>query len=372
MMMQSVINVTIAVMVYFTIVKQQGTPQSYLFGYGVFCPLLLYLPLVIVRTFEMSNMAHLCCFALTSPALLTFRCLEAMHGVLPSFVFDNNKAAGQPSLSKFVTYYAASIQFRFDPKTEDVLPLTKREMAQKVAHFGRVFMETSALYSLLIPVNYQLFPPVRKEILSVADLFHWKNIVNNFFMAYLTGACLEAGATGMGLLTSAVSGISTSGFNDEPFLRSSSPSDFWGRRWNILVGSGLRRGVFRPLRKGGCSRAFAAMITFLVSGLLHEYILYAMTLRAGVPNNPMQKPFVPSYGRQLLFFIWNGIVLLIERLLEGTAPVRWMQQNVPKPVRTALVLLTVLPVGHLFTDEYIRSCFYSDISLGFPRIVRVE
>jgi hypothetical protein len=42
----------------------------------------------------------------------------------------------------------------------------------------------------------------------------------------------------------------------------------------------------------------------------------------------------------------------------------WMEDNLSKPVRTALVLLTVLPI-----DEYVAYGFYSDISLGFPRLV---
>jgi hypothetical protein len=367
LLLQSIVNMIVGWVVYTFIVKHQGSSQSYLVGYGVICPLLLCLPIIFVQSFDLHNMVHLCCFAFTSPALLTFRCLEAMHGVLPSFVFNKQ---GQPCLSKFITYYAASIQFNFDPKTDDVMPLTTRELSRRLGHFGKSFIETVILCSLLVPRDYRLFP--QREIQSLVDLFYWGNICNNFLMASFTGSCLEAGITGLGLLTSLVSGISTSGFNDAALLRSSSPSDFWGRRWNRLVGSALRRGVFKPLRRGGFSRGFASFMTFVASGLLHEYILYAMTFRTGIPNNPENKPYVPSYGRQSLFFVWNGIILIAERFLDGTPPIRWMQKNVPKPVRTALVLLTVLPVGHLFVDEYIRSCFYSDISMGFPQIVRVE
>ena len=114
------------------------------------------------------------------------------------------------------------------------------------------------------------------------------------------------------------------------------------------------------------------MATFVASGCLHEYVLAVMALRGGVPNNPKGEPFTPNYGKQWIFFAWNGAVLLAEHALQGTAVIRFLQNNFPKPVRTALVLLTVIPVAHLFTDEYVHNCFYSDISMGFPRIVKIN
>jgi hypothetical protein len=164
-------------------------------------------------------------------------------------------------------------------------------------------------------------------------------------------------------------------FSDSPLTKSTSPSDFWGRRWDRPVQSALSRGVFRPLRQAGYSRHVAAVLTFLVSGVLHEYVLYFMSLRhypaSSIPNNPFQEPYQPTYGHQFLFFVWNGVMLLIERALQGNAVLEWMQANLPKPIRTLLVLLLVLPISHLFTDEYIKSCFFSDAAFGFPKIVYI-
>jgi len=157
-------------------------------------------------------------------------------------------------------------------------------------------------------------------------------------------------------------------FNDYPLTRSTSPSDFWGRRWNKIVASALRRGVFRPVRQMGWSRHTAALATFVASGLLHEYVLLVMALRKGAANNPSQEPYKPVFGNHLIFFAWNGIVLLLERALTDTEPIRWIAHNLPQPMKTFLVLLTVLPIAHLFTDEYVASGFYSDIAFGFPRI----
>lgn len=369
LMIQSVINVITAVAVYEFILKQQGTVQSYFIGYGIVCPVILYIPFILIPSLDLRNMTFLTCVAISSPALLVFRCMEAMHGVLPTFAYDLKKPHDKNSLSKFMLYYAASIQFNFDPVTEEIVFTTRTEIFQRTVHFARMFVESSILYSILLPCDYHPFP--QREIHNVLDLFYWGNLGNNFLVAYLTGIALEAGVTGLALMTSISSGISTSTFNDNPLLASSSPSDFWGRRWNKIVGSGLRRGVFRPLRKGGYSRSLAAFATFVASGCLHEYVLLMMSLRGGVPNNPTGEPFVPSYGRQWIFFTWNGAVLLVEHALQGTAVIRFLQNNLPKPARTALVLLTVIPIAHFFTDEYVNSCFYSDISMGFPLIVKI-
>ena len=158
-------------------------------------------------------------------------------------------------------------------------------------------------------------------------------------------------------------------FSDAPLTKSTSPSDFWGNRWDRPVESALRRGCFRPLRKAGYSRNMAAFGTFVVSGMIHEYVLWLMTFRHGPFSNPKGQPYVPSWGNQFLFFLWNGIVLLLERYWTNHPVLLWMQDHLPKAARTALVLLTVLPIAHLFTDEYIGSCFFGDAAWGFPLFV---
>jgi len=61
-----------------------------------------------------------------------------------------------------------------------------------------------------------------------------------------------------------------------PMLKSKSPSDFWGRRWNVLVHNGLKNGVYKPTRKHTSSKLLAVVATFVVSGIIHEYVDYVM------------------------------------------------------------------------------------------------
>lgn len=172
----------------------------------------------------------------------------------------------------------------------------------------------------------------------------------------------------MGLLTSMLTGIQIMSFSDSPLTKSSSPSDFWGNRWDKPVAAALRRGAFRPLRQAGISRHMSALLTFCVSGIIHEYILVIMAQRKGIPNNPLHQPYAPAFGQHTLFFLWNGVVLLLERTVESHPAIKWMQSNLPKRIRTMLVLLTVLPIARTFTDEYVASSFYSDMAFGFPLI----
>jgi hypothetical protein len=174
-------------------------------------------------------------------------------------------------------------------------------------------------------------------------------------------------------------------FSDSPLTQATSPSDFWGRRWDRPVASALKRGAYRPLRRAGVSRNVASVLTFALSGLIHEYVLYFMSLRRrsfSTDGTGSYSSYSYSYwtsptrGRQGLFFVVNGAVLVTERLLEARRKtdgaldslMTALGRRLPRPVRTALVLLVVLPIGHWFTDEYVETSFFADASVGFPRL----
>ncbi|OEU19316.1 hypothetical protein FRACYDRAFT_182183 [Fragilariopsis cylindrus CCMP1102] len=375
---QSIFNVFVAVIVYKFIVlrpqqqkKQQHDNntyyQPYLIGYGIICPILLLGPLYIVTyCVELKNVAFMVCLCGAIPNLLLLRVVEAMHGIIPpAFLIGG--------LERFILYYAATLQVKIDEKTNQPVPFTRTLMMMKIRSFLFVFIQTTLLYSLLQPFDYIIAPTTTIQRLNIIDLYYWGNIVNAFFMASLTSLLLEGGATGLGLIASFCTGLTMETFSDCPLTQSSSPSDFWGKRWNRPVASALRRGVFRPLRKdGGCSRQFAAIVAFVISGFIHEYFLLFFTHRKGIPNNTNNEPYKPQFGNQFLFFTWNAFVLVSERALLNTIMggqlFQWMRCYVPKPIRTCLVLMTVLPIAHLFTDEYVSSCFYNDAAFGFPRI----
>ena len=59
-----------------------------------------------------------------------------------------------------------------------------------------------------------------------------------------------------------------------PLLTATSPSDFWGRKWNLIVHSVLKNGVFKPVYNFTYNRPLAVLSCFVASGLFHEWILW--------------------------------------------------------------------------------------------------
>jgi hypothetical protein len=352
-LLQSVVNLACALLIYKVIVPQPGTTSAYLLGYGIICPALIVLPFLCIRIFDLRNSAMMIAAA-AGPTLLFWRNFEAMYATMPSFATQ--------SMGSFVMYYCSTVQFDFDASTQKVLPVTRASLLRKSITFIWLFVQTSLLFSLLRPVNYEIFPQERTWF----NLFSWKNLVNNYILAFLTSMSLEVGSVGIGLAISVLTGIETMDLNINPLTSSQSPSDFWGNRWNRLVSSALKRGVFIPLRKAGLSRPMAAMGTFLASGLLHEYIILVIAY-----NDIRETGRMPVSGSHLLFFAWSGAILGIEHFLRRFEWVDKISQRLPPPVRTFIAIMTVLPLSHLFTQVYVDLGFYTGFSMGFPRIVRV-
>lgn len=50
-------------------------------------------------------------------------------------------------------------------------------------------------------------------------------------------------------------------------------ADWWGRRWNLAVHDALAIAIWQPLRGRGVAAAWASAAVFLISGLLHEFLL---------------------------------------------------------------------------------------------------
>jgi alginate O-acetyltransferase complex protein AlgI len=81
-------------------------------------------------------------------------------------------------------------------------------------------------------------------------------------------------------------------------LRSTSVSEFWGRRWNAAFNDLALRRVFRPVaRRNGL--VLGTLVAFAVSGLIHELVI---SLPAGA-----------GYGLPTGYFLFQGLAVLGER-----------------------------------------------------------
>ncbi|MEO3407766.1 membrane bound O-acyl transferase family-domain-containing protein [Mucilaginibacter sp. CAU 1740] len=129
--------------------------------------------------------------------------------------------------------------------------------------------------------------------------------------------------------------------------RSMSLTEFWGKRWNLAFIEMTSIAIFRPLR-GRLGKSGALAVAFLFSGLLHELAL-------SVPVNG-------GYGLPMLYFVIQGIVLIIEKKL--------MQQNAqflkhPVWARIWIFFWLVLPMPLLFHKQFIKLVVWPLVGLNF-------
>lgn len=68
-----------------------------------------------------------------------------------------------------ILYFSASLQFQFDPKTNQPVPFNRTLLFQKVIKFISVFIQTSLLYSVLLPANFQWLAPSTTMIMTLDD-----------------------------------------------------------------------------------------------------------------------------------------------------------------------------------------------------------
>jgi D-alanyl-lipoteichoic acid acyltransferase DltB (MBOAT superfamily) len=130
-------------------------------------------------------------------------------------------------------------------------------------------------------------------------------------------------------------GVNTYFLFKEP-AKALSLTEFWSKRWNIAFSEMISAAVFRPL-KNRTGSVVALMAGFVFSGLLHELAL-------SVPVNS-------GYGLPMLYFIIQGVLVLIEKLLISHNNL-FLQNKVIARLWT--FFWVVVPVPLLFHAQFIR------------------
>ena len=108
----------------------------------------------------------------------------------------------------------------------------------------------------------------------------------------------------------------------------------------------------------------SATAVFFISGLFHEYVLSVVDFS----RDDNGKRIV--FGAQTAFFMWNAGVVMIEYLLRTRSGMSycWLE-GLPKIVISLLVVMTVLPISHWFSDQMMSVELFSDYKRGFPAII---
>jgi hypothetical protein len=182
---QALINMAVASFTYHFLLPSSTTcKHQFLLGCSLVLPTLLAAPIWLYSQWQAPNITLMLCLLGAVPNILTLRVMEAMHGMLPDFCKDDGKTISQRML---VLYYSSTLQLIFDQGQP--VPFTWPQFWKKLGHFLSVFLQTSLLFSLLLPAHYQVFPA--RPIQSVADLWFWGNLANTFCMASLTSLVLD-------------------------------------------------------------------------------------------------------------------------------------------------------------------------------------
>jgi len=291
---------------------------------------------------------------LALPLTGSFRCLEAIHGFTPP--------APKKSMRNFVMYFSCVFGLQFDPIKLEPKRSSLKFLKQQLKKLGWEFILVSLLLSVLSAHDYSFFETefdASSAILSPMQMFSWKHLANNYLVAMGLSWSLSQSSRGVSILYNLAYGCETYEVVKSPMFKSSSPSDFWGKRWNILVHRGLKNGVYKPVRKRLSSSYLAVLAVFIVSGILHEYVNLVI----------FTHPEMGFPWKQIVFFGWNGILILLEYAMGEWALFQWMQANLPRICISTLVIGSALPLSHLFTGEYIKGGYFKAVEMAEPLII---
>jgi hypothetical protein len=335
---------------YHFVIKKRGSMPSYLMGYGVIIPLAILLPPFLVKSLGIYNTSVSMGFAAYVGMLMPFACTQAMHGAPVPYL--------EESLSSYLTDYSPLVPYERDRKTGKPIKATQKYLRQRLFHvMVTKFLICIGAFSLVM--NFKYYP------FGSSDQV-WPRMGNNFCHAFLMWVLMDYGDGFYGLISSYFSGNKCINIMQNPLFASQSIAEFWGKRWNQTMHLYFKRGIVKPMYRAGAPRWMIVATVFIVSGLFHEYMCYVISTKHRFHPHYIGEIYVPNYGNLVKFFFYNAAALLLENQLQPMlVPIK---KRLPKPVITACVLLSVLPIGQWFTDEYVNSGFFDDIARGLPVI----
>lgn len=143
---------------------------------------------------------------------------------------------------------------------------------------------------------------------------------------------------------------------DQPLLKATSISDFWSRRWNMLIHGLFKRTVFAPLTRRGYTPWLSGALAFAISGLFHEYAF------------SLAQPAVrDSLGRCLCFFVAQAPLVSAEKALRKRLGVPRLFRENPAACTAAWTAILV-PFAPLFLHPLRTSGVFEQIVSLVPRV----
>ena len=109
-------------------------------------------------------------------------------------------------------------------------------------------------------------------------------------------------------------------------------------------------GVFSPLKQFIPSKV-ALLITFVMSGVFHDYIWNVLFYRPhddGDNTCPDSSGncHIPVFGKLSAFFFYTGIIMLLERPLSKVQPFVGISNNLPTFAISTMLVIVHMPFAH--------------------------
>ncbi len=269
-----------ATITYTIIIPHRRSFLSSFVGFGIVIPLcVVYFPFWILNLLDVRNKLIRFCMSAIYPVLTLFHTTEAMFGFSPNSV--------ESSYKNYILYYATAVEIPYDNIKNEPITSTWNEKMTSLKTFGMYLIILGLFKSVFGPSNYEPFQTsadASSPGYEWKDLFDLNLLCNNFVSTMLLQLYLSTFIAALSILVKIVFGIKVKdGMMNNPLMKSSSPSDFWSGRWNMIVHGALKRGVFKPVYSMS-SKVVAVMATFLASGLFHEYIVIGKYTLHAVSN----------------------------------------------------------------------------------------
>jgi len=141
------------------------------------------------------------------------------------------------------------------------------------------------------------------------------------------------------------SGVNTYYLFRQP-AKALSLTELWSKRWNIAFSEMTSVAIFRPLKnRVGVPKAL--MISFIFSGFLHELAL-------SLPVNS-------GYGSPTLYFLIQGILVLVEKLLANRGIFILRNKLV---ARLWVFFWLIVPMPLLFHEQFIKQVVWPLVGLS--------
>ena len=302
------------------------------------CPLLLMVPFGVPYRFGISASAH---------ALISFigcwKAVDVLAGTRPAAVVSSGVAAYAMHFLSPVEFQIESKGSRADGKSGVILQAGPRLVAGQLVELAARYAGLALVASLASYVATLPWEGARDSLALYADVWTIYLFLSLFSSTF--GTALAA------------AGFCPQRTFAAPLLRTTSLSDFWSRRWNLLIHGLFRRSVFVPLTRGRGVPAWAAgLAAFAISGAFHEYAF------------ALQQPALrQSAGRCALFFLAQAPIVSAEKLLRARMAPPWPMSRSGLAC-TAFWTLAIVPLAPLFMHPLKTSGVFEQIRTLAPRL----